>query len=385
MTQAPFRPVVLALMISSALLVGCNRGYKPDVPKPSPLPTLPAQTQSLQPVWSERMGGANQKDPLRLQLAVDAQRYVAVNRDGEIEAWNLQGRTLWSRDFKKTEFSSGVTLSDERVVVGSATGQLMVLDAKTGDTVWTRQLSASMLAPALVAGDRVVALANDGTVTGTSLSTGQPVWTFDIQVPAVSVRGNAAPILYDANTVILASAGGRLYAVDLTTGMPKWERRVAMSQGRSEVQRLIDIDGDPLLSAGQLYVVSYQGQLAAIDLDSQRLRWAVDTSSLRSLSTNLGNIYVATTDGAVQAFDEQDGRKVWQIDQLKHRQLSNPVVLGRWLVVGDADGYLHLIEQTEGKIVGRVRTTGAVRYLRVVDDRLLVQSTKGALSVWRAS
>lgn len=385
MTQAPFRPVVLALMISSALLVGCNRGYKPDVPKPSPLPTLPAQTQSLQPVWSERMGGANQKDPLRLQLAVDAQRYVAVNRDGDIEAWNLQGRTLWSRDFKKTEFSSGVTLSDERVVVGSATGQLMVLDAKTGDTVWTRQLSASMLAPALVAGDRVVALANDGTVTGTALSTGQPVWTFDIQVPAVSVRGNAAPILYDANTVILASAGGRLYAVDLTTGMPKWERRVAMSQGRSEVQRLIDIDGDPLLSAGQLYVVSYQGQLAAIDLDSQRLRWAVDTSSLRSLSTNLGNIYVATTDGAVQAFDEQDGRKVWQIDQLKHRQLSNPVVLGRWLVVGDADGYLHLIEQTEGKIVGRVRTTGAVRYLRVVDDRLLVQSTKGALSVWRAS
>lgn len=385
MKMAQLRPVALAVLVSSIVLVGCNRGYKPDVPKPSPLPTLPAQTQTLQPVWSDRVGGANQKDPLRLQLAVDAQRYVAVNRDGDIEAWNLQGRTLWSRDFKKTEFSSGVTLSDERVVVGSATGQLMVLDAKTGDTLWTRQLSASMLAPALVAGDRVVALANDGTVTGTSLSTGQPVWTFDIQVPAVSVRGNAAPILYDDNTVILASAGGRLYAVDLTTGMPKWERRVAMSQGRSEVQRLIDIDGDPLLSAGQLYVVSYQGQLAAIDLDSQRLRWAVDTSSLRSLSTNLGNIYVATTDGAVQAFDEQDGRKVWQIDQLKHRQLSNPVVLGRWLVVGDADGYLHLIEQTEGKIVGRVRTTGAVRYLRVVDDRLLVQSTKGALSVWRAS
>lgn len=385
MSQAQFRPIMLAVLVSSIALAGCNRGYKPDIPKPSPLPTLPAQTQTLKPIWSERMGGANKHDPLRLQLAFDAQRYVAANRKGELEAWDTQGRSLWSRDFKDAELSSGVTLSDERVVVGSATGQLIVLDAKTGQTLWTRQLSASMLAPALVAGDRVVALANDGTVTGTSLSTGQPVWTFDIQVPAVSIRGNAAPILYDATTVILASAGGRLYAVDLNTGMPKWERRVAISQGRSEVQRLIDVDGDPLISTGQLYVVSYQGQLVALDLEQQRMRWSAETSSLRSLAMSIGNIYVATTDGAVQAFDEQDGRKVWQIDQLKHRNLSNPVVLGRWLVVGDADGYLHLIEQTEGKIVGRVRTSGAVRYLRVVDDRLLVQSTNGALSVWQAS
>ena len=247
MSQAQFRPIMLAVLVSSIALAGCNRGYKPDIPKPSPLPTLPAQTQTLKPIWSERMGGANKHDPLRLQLAFDAQRYVAANRKGELEAWDTQGRSLWSRDFKDAELSSGVTLSDERVVVGSATGQLMVLDAKTGQTLWTRQLSASMLAPALVAGDRVVALANDGTVTGTSLSTGQPVWTFDIQVPAVSIRGNAAPILYDATTVILASAGGRLYAVDLNTGMPKWERRVAISQGRSEVQRLIDVDGDSRL------------------------------------------------------------------------------------------------------------------------------------------
>jgi outer membrane protein assembly factor BamB len=201
----------------------------------------------------------------------------------------------------------------------------------------------------------------------------------------VSIRGNAAPILYNDDTVMLASGGGRLYAVDLSTGVPKWERRVAISQGRSEVQRLIDIDSDPLLSAGQLYVVSYQGQLVALDLEQQRMRWTADTSSLRNLSTSIGNVYVTTTEGAVQAFDEQDGRKVWQLDQLKYRELSNPVVLGRWLVVGDAKGYLHLIEQTEGKIVGRVRTAGAVRYLRVVGDRLLVQSTSGALSVWQAS
>jgi|JI8StandDraft_1071087.scaffolds.fasta_scaffold39120_2 outer membrane protein assembly factor BamB len=385
MNMAQLRPLALAVLVSSVALVGCSRGYKPDIPKPSPLPTLPAQQQTLTQVWSQRIGGANQPDPLRLQIAMDETRYVAINRKGEIEAWSLQGRRLWSRDLAKTELSSGVVLSADRVLVGSSTGQLLALDANTGATVWTRQLSASILTPSLVAGDRVVTIANDGTVTGTALSTGQPVWTFDVQVPAVSIRGNAAPILYNDDTVMLASGGGRLYAVDLSTGVPKWERRVAISQGRSEVQRLIDIDSDPLLSAGQLYVVSYQGQLVALDLEQQRMRWTADTSSLRNLSTSIGNVYVTTTEGAVQAFDEQDGRKVWQLDQLKYRELSNPVVLGRWLVVGDAKGYLHLIEQTEGKIVGRVRTAGAVRYLRVVGDRLLVQSTSGALSVWQAS
>lgn len=386
--QSMMRPLLVttmtaAILSSMALSTGCSRGLKPEVHKPSKLPEITAPVQALSEVWHESIGGGDRKDPLRLQMASNQQLIVAANRDGEITAWPVGSRqALWTRKLKRP-ISAGVSLQDDMAVVGTETGQLIALDSKTGKTVWQRQLTASILAPALIAGDRVVVMANDGTVTGTDRVTGQPVWSFDVPVPAISVRGSASPILFDDNRVIVSSAGGRIYSLDLQTGVPQWEGRVAINQGRSDVQRLIDIDGTPLISGRQLYVVSYQGQLKAVDLDSQRVRWSMDTSSLRSPATGIGNIYVSTADGNIEAYDEQDGALVWTQKKLAYRDLSNPVVLGRYLIVGDADGYLHLIEQTEGKIVGRVRTRGAVRFLRVVDDRLLVDSSTGHLSIWQ--
>lgn len=379
-----------SLVLALCLLTACSSGTKPVVHKPSKLPELPSQMAQLQPLWKQRIGGAIKADPLRLQVAMVDGLTVAASRQGSVEAWQLsdgknkesQSKALWSRDFKKTEITSGVVLQDGVVIVGTAQGVLMALDAKTGATRWTRQLSAALLAPALVFEDRVVVMANDGSVTGTALSTGQPVWNFDVSVPPVSVRGLAAPVLFDRN-VIVSSAGGRIYSLNVADGVPQWERRVAVNAGRSEVQRLIDIDGDPLLSGRSLYVASYQGQLVSVDLDNQRVRWSADSSSLRSLASGLGNVYVASVNGALSAYDETSGKLLWTQNDLAYRDLSNPVVLGRYLVVGDAQGYLHLIEQTEGKIIGRVRTSGAVRFLRVVDDRLLVQSASGALSIWQ--
>jgi outer membrane protein assembly factor BamB len=375
--------LTVALLTSLTLSTGCSRGLKPEVHKPSKLPQLTAPVQSLSDVWHERIGGGDRKDPLRLQLASNQHIIIAANRDGDVTAWSVgSNKALWTRKLKRP-VSAGVSLQDDMAVVGTETGQLIALNSKTGETLWQRQLTASVLAPALIAADRVVVLANDGTVTGTDRVTGQPVWSFDVPVPAISVRGSASPLLFDDNRVIVSSAGGRIYSLDLQSGVPQWEGRVAINQGRSDVQRLIDIDGTPLISGRQLYVVSYQGQLKAVDLDSQRVRWSMDTSSLRSPATGIGNIYVSTADGHIDAYDEQDGKVVWTQKKLAYRDLSNPVVLGRYLIVGDADGYLHLIEQTEGKIVGRVRTRGAVRSLRVVDDRLLVDSSTGHLSIWQ--
>lgn len=387
-TQRMMRPLLVtamtaAMVASVALSSGCSRGLKPEVHKPSKLPEISAPVQALSEVWHERVGGGDRKDPLRLQLASNEQLIIAANRDGEVTAWPVgSNKSLWTRKLKRP-VSGGVTLQDDMAVVGTETGHLIALNSKTGETLWQRKLTASVLAPALIAGDRVVVLANDGTVTGTDRVTGQPVWSFDVPVPAISVRGSASPILFDDNRVIVSSAGGRIYSLDLQTGVPQWEGRVAINQGRSDVQRLIDIDGTPLISGRQLYVVSYQGQLKAVDLDSQRVRWSMDTSSLRSPATGIGNIYVSTAEGNIEAYDEQDGKLLWRQKDLAYRDLSNPVVLGRYLIVGDADGYVHLLEQTEGKIVGRVRTRGAVRFLRVVNDRLLVDSSTGHLSIWQ--
>jgi outer membrane protein assembly factor BamB len=376
------RVAIAVLAVSMTALTGCDRGLKAELHKPSPLPVINAPVQMLSETWHQQIGGAKRHDPLRLQLATTADVIIAANRAGEVTAWSDKGQKLWQQTLKR-DVSSGVSVQGDLAVVGTNDGHLIALDAKTGAIRWQQPLSSSLLAPALVTADRVVVMANDGTVTGTDRATGKPVWSFDVAVPALSIRGLSAPILFDDNQVIVASAGGRLYALDLATGVPQWDRRVMFNDGRSEVQRMVDIDGDPLISGRQLYAVGYQGQLVALDLDSQRTRWRADTSSLRGTATGLGNIYVASTQGQIEAYDEQDGKRLWTQASLAWRDLSNPVVLGRYVVVGDAEGYLHLIEQTEGKVVGRVRTRGAVRFLRVVGDRLLVDSSTGALSIWQ--
>lgn len=376
--------VVLALVAASTLtLAGCSKSFKPETPKPSKLPAITAPAQTLALVWKDSIGGEDKRDPLRPQLDVQDGNVYAASHSGRVYAWNATGKTLWHIKTKQ-KITSGVSAAEGLVVFGSADGNIVALDAKDGKTLWTKQTGASILAPALVSDHRVVVLGNDGTVTATDSATGQMAWTFDIPTPSMSIRGTSAPVLFDGNTVVIAGAAGRIYGLDLVTGVPKWERRIAVSDGVSEVQRLIDVDGDPLVSGRQLYVVSYQGQLAAMNLDNQQLNWVVDTSSLRSPAEGLGNIYVSTTDGKILAFDALSGKAVWTLDALAYRGLSNPAVVGRYLVVGDAKGYLHIIEQTEGKVVGRVETSGAVSTLRVVGDRLLVNSTTGALSIWQA-
>jgi len=383
--QSGVKPLVSTLLLSSVLLVtGCSSSLKPVQHKPAKLPELTQPTQSLNSVWRDNIGGAIKTDPLRLQLAVLDGMTLAASRSGTLEAWSATGQRVWQRDLKQP-ISSGIAAAGDLALVTTRSGQVLALDPKTGTTRWTAQTTASVLSPALISDDRVVLSTNDGSVTGFEQATGKQVWSFNIPVPSLSVRGTAAPVLFDQNTVIIAGATGRIYGLDLRTGIPRWERRVAVTSGRTDVQRLIDIDADPLISGRQLYVVSYQGQLVAVDLDSQRVRWDADTSSLRGIATGLGNVYVATTDGHLQAYDERDGQLLWQVEALAHRQLSNPVVLGRYLVVGDYEGYLHIIEQTEGNIVGRVRTRGAIRQLNVIDDQLLVNSATGALSIWRAS
>lgn len=377
--------VVLAMVAASALtLVGCSgKSFKPEEYSPSKLPQITATAQTLALVWNDSIGSEEQRDRLRPQLDVQDGNVYAASHSGHVYAWSATGQKLWQVKTKQ-KITGGVTAADGIVVFGTAEGNIVALDAKSGKTLWTKPTGASILAPALVSNQRVVVFGNDGTVTATDSATGQMAWTFDIPMPALSNRGTSAPVLFDGNTVIVAGASGRIYGLDLTTGVPKWDRRIAISDGVSEVQRLIDVDGDPIVSGRQLYVVSYQGQLASMNLDNQQINWVVETSSLRSPAEGLGNIYVSTTDGKVLAIDAQSGKAVWTLDALAYRGLSNPVVVGRYLVVGDSKGYLHIIEQTEGKVVGRVQTSGAVSTLRVVNDRLLVNSSKGALSIWQA-
>lgn len=374
--------IACALTVLTLALAGCaSKGAKVEEAKPNPLPKL-VQAKTLVPVFSTNVASASEADPLRLRLDVDNGVIFVINPNGEVEAYRGKQR-LWQKKVSKQGLSSGVEAADGLVVVGSSKGQLYALDQATGEEKWTAQLSGAILAPSLIHAGRVISIANDGTVYAHEAATGKQAWTYSLPNVQFSLRGQAAPVPLDARNVLIASANAYIYALDAVSGAPKMQRRVAVTEGRSDIQRLIDIDGDPAVAGQFVVTTSYQGQVTVLDLVSQQVVWSEDASSIQRPEVQGNGVFVAQTDGKITAYEITTGSKLWENDQLLNRQLSNPVMLGNDLVVGDMDGVLHLLNPATGEIVGRSKTSGEVRTLRVIDGQLYAATRKGAMSVWQ--
>ena len=374
--------IACALTVLTLALAGCaSKGAKVEEAKPNPLPKL-VQAKTLVPVFSTNVASASKADPLRLRLDADNGVIFAISPNGEVEAYRGKQR-LWQKKVSKQGLSSGVEAADGLVVVGSSKGQLYALDQATGEEKWTAQLSGAILAPSLIHAGRVISIANDGTVYAHEAATGKQAWTYNLPNVQFSLRGQAAPVPLDARNVLIASANAYIYALDAVSGAPKMQRRVAVTEGRSDIQRLIDIDGDPAVAGQFVVTTSYQGQVTVLDLVSQQVVWSEDASSIQRPEVKGNGVFVAQTDGKITAYEITTGNKLWENDQLLNRQLSNPVMLDGDLVVGDLDGVLHLLNPATGEITGRAKTSGEVRTLRVIDGQLYAATRKGAMSVWQ--
>lgn len=375
--------IPFALAILSIAMVGCSSNkVKVEKIKPNPLPKL-AQSTGLTEVFSQKVSSSSEQDPLRLRLDADNGVVFVMNPKGEVAAYKGKQR-LWETKVTKQELTSGVEAADGLVIVASRKGQVFALDQQTGEQKWTAQLSGSVISSALIQTGRVILVANDGTVFALDETTGQQAWTYKMANAAFSLRGQASPVSLDPRTVAVASSNGYLYAIDSLTGAPRMQRRVAVSDGRSDIQRLVDIDAEPVVSGQYIVTNSFQGQVTVLDLAAQRVAWSVDASSINRPEVAGNKVFVAQDDGKLKAFDLATGQELWQNEQLLNRNLSNPVLLGQQLVVGDLDGVLHLIDPNTGTIIGRSKTNGEVRTLRVIDNQLFVATRKGELSIWQS-
>ena len=375
--------IPFALAILSVAMVGCSSNkVKVEKVKPNPLPKL-VQATSLTEVFSYKVSASSEQDPLRLRLDVDNVVVFAMNPKGEVAAYKGKQR-LWETKVTKQELTSGVEAADGLVVVASRKGQVFALDQQTGEQKWTAQLSGAVISPALIQTGRVILVANDGTVFALDEATGQQAWTYKMANAAFSLRGQASPVSLDPRTIAVASSNGYLYAIDSLTGAPRMQRRVAVSDGRSDIQRLVDIDAEPVVVGQYVVTNSFQGQVTVLDLAAQRVAWSVDASSINRPEVAENKVFVAQGDGKLKAFDLATGQELWENEQLLNRNLSNPVLLGQQLVVGDLDGVLHLIDPNTGTLVGRAKTSGEVRTLRVLDNQLFVATRKGELSIWQS-
>ena len=341
-----------ALLALAVLVVGCSSNSKKELP-PAELADFTAEVE-LKSEWSRSVGDGQGEGYNLLTPAVDGEHIYAADVEGIVMAMNrFSGDVLWKQDLEKN-ISGAVGVGSGLVVVGTLKGEVIALDQSTGEQKWRAVVTSEVLSAPAVNSDVVVVQTQDDRLIAFDAATGNQRWIYESTPAVLTLRGTGGPVL----TERLAMAGlssGKVVAIDTQRGFPVWEQRVAMPQGRSELDRIVDIDGDLLLVDDTLYVVSYQGRVAGLDINNGRVIWQREASSYAGLDQGLGSVYVSLANGTVEGVDERSASALWSNDALARRQLSAPAVFSSYVAVGDFEGYLHLLSQTDGRFVGRER------------------------------
>lgn len=316
------------------------------------------QTVKIKRLWSAGIGDGQGEGFYRITPVLDGDVIYAASADGLVRAFERQrGKTLWKTDLDRP-LSGGVGVYENALFVGSSEGMVMKLDSGSGEVLWSTRLTGEILSAPQGNGTVVITQTYDGKLQGLDFNTGDKLWTYDSNVPVLTIRGTSTPIL-EGDTAYVGFANGRVLAFDANSGAIDWEVRVAISQGRSEIERIVDVDGSMALVGKELYAASYQGRVVAIDANAGRKIWQQDISSVSGVSQGFGNVYVADEDGTLYAYLRNGQGVRWSQDALGYRQLSRPTPVSSYVAVGDFEGYVHIISQVDGEFVGRVKADGS--------------------------
>ncbi|GGO85965.1 outer membrane protein assembly factor BamB [Marinobacterium nitratireducens] len=374
---------VLTAGMLAASLTGCSLWGSNDEIEPAELVDFEPE-RSVEVLWRASVGSGLGDKYHEFVPASDGVHIYANDVEGTVAAFNLNdGREVWETDLD-TVIGAGVGAGLSQVVVVAESGEVIALDSASGDELWRYQLSSEAVAAPQLNRELVVVQQVNGKLTALDALTGEHRWTYDSQVPALSLRGTSAPLVV-SDVTFAGFANGKFVAVSNSNGKMLWEQLIAEPQGRSELERMVDVDGRPLLANNMLYVTSYQGRVVAINPFNAQIQWAKESSSYRTPAAGFGNIYVVESDDSVQAYDAGSSASVWSQPQLENRRVTAPAMLGNYLVVGDAEGYLHFLSQVDGHFVARYRadSKGLVGDMLAVNDVLYVLGNDGRLLALR--
>lgn len=334
----------------------------------------------LKKQWSAKIGDGQGDGFYKITpTLVDGVLFVASS-DGEVAAISAaDGDRLWRVELERP-LSGGVGYHDRSLYLGGADGSVLQLSANDGVVEWEAAVSGEVLAAPAVSDDWVIVQTYDGKLLGFQPGADEPAWTFTSDVPVLTLRGTSTPILVGDNA-IAGFGDGKVVAVDVNSGNVSWESRIGVPQGSSEIDRIVDIDGAMTQQGIELFVASYQGRVAALDSRTGRKLWQQNVSSVTGTHVGFGNVYVADVDGTLSAFLRTGQGVRWQNIELGYRQLSRPTPVSSYVATVDFDGYLHLLSQVDGQIVGRTKIGGdAARADMIADSgRLIIFADNGQL------
>ncbi len=368
------------LIVSIFLLGACSDD---DILPPSPLPDFDEQIQ-VEEIWSADVDDGVDENYLVLTPAITERWVFAASYDGEVVKLNrADGDEVWEIDTEHN-ITGGVGAGYGIVVYGTDNGEAVALSEEDGSEVWKVELSGQVLATPAVGASRVIVQTMDGQLHALNRETGKKEWIYDTPIPNLTLRGSSSPVI--AGEVTLAGfANGRLVAVKTDNGAVGWEYPVSEPQGRSELERLVDLDGRFWVKRNVVFAATYQGKLAAIDIPTGRLLWQKPFSTYAGVSEKLDRVYVVDQDSVIKVLDAVSGAEVWTTDVFKGRRLSAITPVGVNAVVGDFEGYLHWLHYRDGRIQARVRVDrDGLRAAPIVkDDVVYVQGNSGELAAYK--
>lgn len=379
------RPPLLALFLALSL-AGCGSipwfGKEKDPTPPTKLTDLVLEV-GASTRWSARPTRGTEERRLYLVPAFHAGRLYVADARGRVAALDADdGRLVWQREMGLA-FSGGPDIEDGRLVLGSSLGDLVALSIADGTEQWRVRLGSEVLSVPRFTGDgKVVVHTLDDSLHGIEAATGKELWRIAYPAPVLTLRGSSTPIMVP-DGVVIGLSGGKLVKLDPEDGTPLWETIVTRPRGRSEIARIADIDADPILIGTTLFVGSYNGDLAAVDAVTGEVLWRRELSAHAGLAADGAGIFVTDSDDQVWGAELVTGAGLWKQEGLRYRQLTAPALIGSLVAVGDLEGYLHLLDKSDGRLVGRTRITkkaGIQARPLVAGGRLYVYAEDGTLS-----
>jgi outer membrane protein assembly factor BamB len=281
------------------------------------------------------------------------------------------------------ELSAGPGVGEGIVVVAAADGDLVALDADSGDEVWRTDIAGESLSRPLIEDGTVIVMTIDNRLRALSVFDGSERWVVEKSTPSLTMRGSAAPAVA-GTSVIAGFDNGRLAAVNIASGDELWDMMIAPPTGKSDLERLADVDGQISVVGQDVYASGYHGAVAAIAAESGQIMWVREISSYQGVSADWNNLYTVDDEGVVMALTRRTGDESWRQSLMIRREPTLPVAYQATVAVGDLDGYVHFFSNFDGSPVARVRAARAAVTAppAVVGDRLLVQSDDGKLTAY---
>lgn len=365
-------------LLAATVLGGCSL-FGSNKPRYVPAPLTNFQpTLQVKPAWSVQVGG---KGGVGFVPVVAGGAVYAAAENGSVAKFDLaSGSVVW-RASTKTDLSAGVGSDGKTTAVATPRGEVIAFD-DSGAVKWRTQLNTEVTTPPLVGDGLVIIRGGDYRIQAFEAETGRRRWGVQRPGPALSLRATAEMMLSNGY-VFTGLPGGKVIAIATTTGAVRWEGTVANPSGTSELERVADVVGAPVISGRQLCAVTYQGRIGCFDVSSGNATWSREFSSVSGLTTDVRFAYSANDRSSVFGFSLDSGSNVWKQDALANRSLSAPASMGRAIALGDFEGYIHFLGREDGRLLARIATDGsAIATHPVATDRgLLVQTSKGNLTL----